>query len=365
MNKVISVYFNGTSEKDTIPDSGNISLATLLYAMTEVDNTNNFSICVEGCGVKSSDWRDLGGIFAFHLKKQVMNVVAQIEKIVRESETDNPIILNIFGFSRGGVAAFLLCQELKNYPIERLKINLFAIDPVPGNFISSVYGDIFWGINSTLSASVADLTNCLNISDMLVLFTSSPMPAIVCHAPILPAYPSSCHTEVDVTLGCHQEALAWSKSGDEIYPENNESGIVLPRVLTFLEKSGTRFNYHRFNLSYLTFEKDVLLNHYHTLLKSDARKEPSSTRAMHLGNTIFKVPARKKFLNRHHQELSGVTAINDQDCLLTIEKNAPKPFHGMNQYLSLILMLAMMLIVFNTYANTSNLDNDILGKPGL
>src|SRR6185312_17424243 len=201
MTKIISVYFNGTDESNDVPKEkeGFISLAALLDHMTVKDDLNHHSICVNGCGIETEDIRDIGGIFTFHLEKQVLKIAKHVEETIANS--DDKIILNVYGFSRGGAAAFLLCQKLKHISADHLTINIAALEPVPGNFITSVYGDLLLGTNSSLSAAVADLTDCNNIANMFVLFTNEPMPDIFCHAPILPALPINCKVEVDVTPG--------------------------------------------------------------------------------------------------------------------------------------------------------------------
>src|SRR3990167_5471225 len=236
MVKTISVYFNGTDDDNDVPEHGRITLAALLDQMTVKDH-NNFSICVNGCGVETQDIRDLGAIFTFHLEKQVLNIAKQVEEMVKSSE--DKVVLNVYGFSRGGAAAFWLGQKLKHISADRLTINVASFEPVPGNFITGVYGDLLLGTNSTLSAAVADLTECKNIANALVLFTNQPLPDIACHAPILPSLPTTCKAEIDVTPGCHKGAVAFYKSGESIKPANDESEIAFHRVVDFMQKCGT------------------------------------------------------------------------------------------------------------------------------
>ncbi len=246
MTRTFSVYFNGTDDSKDIPEYGDyVALAALLDHMTVKDN-DNFSLCVEGCGIETRDFRDLGIIFAFHLEQQALKVAKQIEDLVKSSK--EKIILNIYGFSRGGVAAFLLAQKLKHISADFLAINIASFEPVPGNFIMGVYGDLLLGAGSTLSAAVADLTECKNIANALVLFTNQPLPDIACHAPILPAFPATSNVEIDVTPGCHRGAVVFTKSGNSVGAANNESVIVFHRIVEFMKRCGTTFDFKQFQL---------------------------------------------------------------------------------------------------------------------
>jgi len=69
MTKIISVYLMGPDDSNYIPEHGCITLAALLDQLT-VKDSNNLSICVNGCGVENDDFRTLGQIFTFHLEKQ-------------------------------------------------------------------------------------------------------------------------------------------------------------------------------------------------------------------------------------------------------------------------------------------------------
>ena len=68
----------------------------------------------------------LGFIFTFHLEQQVLKIATQVKKMLNDS--DEKIILNIYGFSRGAVAAFLLCQKLKAISPEHLTINVASFE---------------------------------------------------------------------------------------------------------------------------------------------------------------------------------------------------------------------------------------------
>lgn len=374
MSKIISVYFNGTDDEDTVPDYGCITLAALLHQMTVTDDLHNFSICVNGCGIETRDFRDLGGIFTFHLEKQVLKIANLVEGMVKSSVDE--IILNIYGFSRGGAAAFWLCQKLKHIPIDRLKINVVSCEPVPGNFVTVVYGDLLLGINSTLSSAVSNLTPCQNISNMLVLFTNEPLPDIACHAPILPALPSSCNTEIDVTPGCHKNAVAFYKRGTLIESRNDESAIVFHRVVEFMQKSGTKFNFNSFDFDTdLIFSKEIklddknkdkLLRLYEGVVRRRELCYGEQKRSMHFNNTIFTTSETKKYLNHYHQKLSNEN-INDKNCVFTLHNRNPVPmnhqYHQAIRITQLMLLLAVTLMIYNKFSKESNLGDENQFRP--
>lgn len=374
MPKTISVYFNGTDDDDHIPNYGRITLAALLDYITAEDNHNHFSICVNGCGIETQDMRDLGVIFTFHLEKQVLKIAQQVENIIKNSQEQ--VTLNVFGFSRGGAAAFWLCQKLKHISPDDLTINIAPFEPVPGNFIMGVYGDFLLGTNTTLSAAVADLTECKNIANALVLFTNQPLPDFACHAPILPALPSTCHAEIDVTPGCHKNAVAFYKDGDAIAAGNEESAIVFHRIVEFMQKCGTSFQFDRVKLtnnlicSNTASSHQELLKLYEYLATKTAFNDDGQRRSMHLHNTIFTNRESKRYLNHYHQRLlCRIEDANDSDCVLTIQNRHPQRMSSQQrqaiQLLQLLMVLAMGAIIYNKYFNEPALDDNNQFRPRL
>jgi len=136
-----------------------------------------------------------------------MNIVQHVQDLLKENE--EKICLNVFGFSRGGVAALLLAQKLKTIPRDRLTINIAALEPVPGNFTTTVDYDLTFKKNKTISSAIYDLSDCNNVDRILLLYINEPMPDVVGHAPILPILPETCRSEIDVTPGCHKGAATF------------------------------------------------------------------------------------------------------------------------------------------------------------
>ncbi|MBA3661447.1 MAG: hypothetical protein H0W64_06955 [Gammaproteobacteria bacterium] len=233
----------------------------------------------------------------------------------------------------------MLSQKLKQISPDRLTINIASLEPVPGNFISSVNSDLSMGMKKTLAASVADLTDCKNMANLLVLFTNRPLPDIACQAPILPSYPQTCHAEVDVTPGCHKTAVSFIKTGDDIIASNDESRIAFHRIIESMKRWGTSFDATRLNFEpFLKFSNDSLNDaNKDQLLKLYGRVLPimdffgDEHRAMHLQNHIYTCATDKKYLNRHHQQLSDVQNPSDDDCVLTMLDRNPKPKESQSQ----------------------------------
>jgi hypothetical protein len=199
--QTLNIYINGTDETNSIRNGGMTSLANVLHKLTVDDGSqNSHSICLEGCGVNNNDPRDLGVVFTFRLMNQIKQLENDIR--VRVKNGHEKLRLNLYGFSRGGAAVFLLCQNLRDLSSSNIEINVVSSEPVPGNFITGVYADSFLGINYTLSSMVYDLSECKNIHNILVLFTNEPLPDISCHGPILPAFPQTAISQTEVLPGC-------------------------------------------------------------------------------------------------------------------------------------------------------------------
>lgn len=360
MTKIINVYFNGTDDANDIPLNGRVTLADLLNHLTVTDESKH-TICVNGCGVDTKYFRDFNGIFAFHQEDQVIEVAKGVQAAVSNSIEN--VVLNVFGFSRGAAAAFLLAQKLKHIPSSSLTINIAAIEPVPGNFVTAVYGDMLLGVNMTLSAAVADLTKCHNIENMLVLFTNEPLPDFVCHAPILPAFPQSCKAEVDVVAGCHKNAVHFYKDGNAIHAYNTESEIVFFRIVEFMKKCGTTFDFSKYQLdASLTRSKEVLLPLHDYLAAKHLILSNGRKRSMHLNNTIFTATEKKKYLNRYHQQLSGVENINDNDSVLSIQDCKPQRMTPSLSQKTLIceaiFVFAILFVIYSRYFNNHDVESN-------
>lgn len=318
MTKIINVYVNGTLDSNEVPQNGSISLATLLHHLT-VRNENSMSTCIKGCALESWDPRDLYLVFSFHSSTQAARIVHQVEQELNDSE--EPIVLNIYGFSRGAIVAFMACLKLSHVDRSRLIINVAGFDPVPVNYQRSVKADMFFGTETTLSSKVADLSACSNVGEMLVLFTNRPCPSFMGFSPILPSLPVTSHFEVDVMPGRHEDAVAFTLDHGKISAVNTESILMFHRIVAFMQRCGTVFDFSLFR-----FDDNLVVpvdsNHLLGLYAQTAHDIAGQhDRSMHLDNQIHTShSADRVYLNRHHQTLAGVVPSDDQ-CILTVENN--------------------------------------------
>ncbi|MGC1183258.1 MAG: hypothetical protein WA877_10105, partial [Legionella sp.] len=277
MNKTISVYFSGT---DFSINNGRF-LATFLFRRTE-ESDAQIKMGFNGCGV---DYGFNGGIFGSGLDEQCEKV---IDCVVQEINAGHQITLNVYGHSRGGIAALLLAKQLGNIDKEKLDINLALLDPVPGNYIITSNIDPF---KISLANKTMDLSDCKPLRKVLALYPYIPLPAIACHAPLLVSYPQETEVEEEVVNGCHSEAEQIS---------HFSANLVKLRVEEFLVKNGTQLQTDR---DYNDAEemKQTYLNHYKGGL---ANVNQAFSRKAHSarGMMITAKPGAKYF-NNHHKAL--------------------------------------------------------------
>ncbi|WP_133137507.1 hypothetical protein [Legionella rowbothamii] len=325
MPKIINVFINGTDEEahDLTKHRGMTSLANLLNALVKKD-TDTINLCLNGCSIDNHYSQDLGAIFTFNLEHQVNEVVEKVKEEINKTES---LQLNLYGFSRGGAAVFWICQKLKNIPKEQLTISASAFEPVPGNFMRSVYLDKLSGANTTLSSQICDLSGCKNLSRLQVLFTCDPLPDIACHGPILPILPTSCEVEVDVTAGCHKSSELFGIY-NQVFPYNKESAVSFHQIVDFLEQGGLQFDFSQLKLS--NSLQDRSTKNKINLLR-EIEVSPTS-RSMHFDNEIKakKFISKKSdaiFLNLYHQKLEGNDK-NLSECALILKDYNPKPTYS-------------------------------------
>lgn len=324
MPRVVSEYLHGVDPDFNTP---RITLADLLCDLSVTDAAHSV-IRVAGFASESDDWRDLGIFFSFSLESQVQKVVDQIEDIIYSD--DEPTTLNIYGFSRGGVAAFLLAKKLKHIRPVDLAINIVAIEPVSGNLVTTSTLDFALGMNQTLSSATVDLSDCENLQNVLVLLTHQPTPSVICLAPVLPVFPAHCQLTVDVVPGSHMSAVTYYDRGHHITPKNDESMITFHRVVEFLRRFGTQFDAERRHLADslivgpLTDErKTQLCSAYARLTTKLTALQGVTQRSMHFGNSIFARHDRVMYLNSYHQLLIDPALIDRRTCLLSVADIRP------------------------------------------
>lgn len=279
MNKVISVYFSGTS----FSINDNQFLAGCLHNKTEISESQ-IKMGFSGCGV---DYGFNGVIFGSGIDEQCETV---INRIMQEINDGNHITLNVYGHSRGGIAALLLAKQLGNVDINNLVINLAMLDPVPGNFITTSRLDPF---KISLANKTIDLSDCKPLKKVLALYPHIPLPTIACHAPLLVSYPSQAEVEEEVVNGCHAQA-------ENIFEPS--STLVKLRVEEFLVQNGTKL---QTEICYTNKElmKQIYLEFYPKELpyvKEAFSRETHSARRM-----VITATPGANYLNSRHKALAG------------------------------------------------------------
>jgi hypothetical protein len=335
---IFNVYINGTNQSNELGSF--TSLANVLHAMT-VQNEGHASLCLEGCGVNNSDPRDMGAIFTFYLESQVNKVVEQINGIIQNS--NDKLILNLYGFSRGGAAVFWMCKKLKNIDPSRLEINVASLEPVPGNFIRASYIDNLSGAGTTLSSQISDLSDCKNINNVLVLFTNIPLDDIACHGPVLPILPASAKTTVDVIPGCHANAQFYQRVLNGLDSDTPQSAISFHYIANFMRDCETQFDFKRFTLSTNLDLKNqqrlkaILSDQVKGIMRPEDRQRLEkylpkgegdvfeSKRSMHFYNEIITKPDNA-YLNLMHKKLeTNQDDVDNSNCILTVKDPSPRP----------------------------------------
>lgn len=335
--KTINVYFCNSLERNFIkvPAQGDkpnpLSLATLLHALTVTDNNKSFSFCIDGAAICNVDPRDLVVIFTYHLDTQVKAIAKKIREIMFDGE---PITLNLYGATRGGAAALLLCQKLKKIPNDRLNINVMCLDPLGGNLPCTVSVDTFFQTKMTLTNNVLDLEKCKNLSSLLFLFTPQFTDNLLigeaAHHPVLPSHINA-QVSTDMTPGISQTSdLTKSVTGfsvdsnKHVIAGNDATIVAFQRIVEFLQKAGTKFatqgyTLHKNLLGAFDRNKDYLdyLRKVYQDLSGNRDFIQNHSRPV-FPNSEIDVCESKDYVNTYHQKLLGVDLLDESKNILSI-----------------------------------------------
>lgn len=299
MHKTISVFFSGTGHEITNPNM----LATLLKNKIQTSD-NQLVMGFNGCGI---DYGARGSFFGAGLDKQCQQV---IEALALEIKQGNTITLNVYGHSRGGIAALMLAKELSNVDPNLLTINLALLDPVPGNLITTSTLDPF---EISLTNKTMDLRACKPLQQVLALYPHSPLPDIAGHAPLFCLYPAHTMVEEEAVAGCHARAqLNEEKEG--ILSFRRDSFITFARMLNFLRDNGSEFT---------PFPIVKIIDADHTVTDTDEKtlneallvayekenieQHQTLSRSCHSAHSLcIATKENARYFNLHHQRLAGV-----------------------------------------------------------
>ena len=217
--------------------------------------------------------------------------------------------VNILGFSRGGVAAILICKSLSQIPdARRVAVNLAIVDPVPGEL--GLYKRMR---TSSRANSSSDLSGCLNLQRVLALYCEDPFRKRVVRSmfrPVVPKFPPNCYAQIDVIP---QEHSTWQGIKEPSHAiqgsPNTHDGVAalcafyqLKCFLTEVNTVFTELDFH-FNLAQLPSELDCLHRMDRYLQESNA-KGVGQSRPTH--NSALQIVRHNQavFLNKHHEALN-------------------------------------------------------------
>jgi hypothetical protein len=279
MNKTVSVYFSGTGF--SINDER--FLASSLFAGTK-ESESQIKMGFNGCAV---DYGFNGAIFGSGLDEQSAQV---INCVMQEIKAGHQVTLNIYGHSRGGIAALLLAKQLGNIDNKKFAMNLALLDPVPGNLITTSKIDPF---RISLATKTMDLSDCKSLKKVLALYPHIPLSDIQCHAPLLISYPKESEVQEEVVGGCHAETEQISHSS---------AALVRLRVEEFLVKNGTQLQTSRDYYNAEATKRSYLLLYQEALAKVDQ----GFSRKVHSAREIvITTTPGAKYLNDRHKALEG------------------------------------------------------------
>ncbi|CAK9087974.1 Serine/threonine/tyrosine-interacting protein B [Durusdinium trenchii] len=300
----------------------------------------------DGCGVTDGF---CGTICAKGLRRQCRMVRRQVDSLLAELKNNtaeqSKLRVNAVGLSRGGIACSYLAQEMADIPASSCELSLLLFDPVPGDLLTVAQLDFFRLTNTSASG---DMSNCACLSRVLALYPYEPLPAILCHAPILCRYPPHCMVEEEVTLGCHQGALQIHDLRGPVI--DLASAMCFLRIRRWLMECGTPLDHNHVDCTVKVKDLEAFC-----LRKCNAevkRLSPSS-RCSHTalscwGATIVRhKPDRGvQFLNEQHRLLAS--AGSDEKWLLEIRTDkAPFP-SGLLCLLALVAVLVIWPLLFQS-----------------
>jgi hypothetical protein len=311
MKITISVFFSGAGHE--ISD-----VNTLLHLLKAHINTSRSQkvLAFDGCGVTHGT---RGVIFGTGLDEQCQQV---IEEVAAEIKLGNVVSLNVYGHSRGAIAALMLAKQLSVVELDLLEINLALLDPVPGNLITTSTLDLF---NISLAKKTMDLRECNPLKRVLALYPHQPLPAVAVHAPLFSLYPKHTQVEEEVIAGCHAQAQFHEFYLNQVVFEQ-ESFIAFALIFRFLKECGSQFkplpNLKVGGLPDLDIHIDKLDEALITVYQAaNTGNHKKSYRTCHSATGIrINTKNQAPYFNLHHQRLENVPR-NKSQARVTLEEN--------------------------------------------
>ena len=147
------------------------------------------------------------------------NVVSGVAA-VKDALRSGPVLVNMCGWSRGAITCFKIANALAQDPVTSgVKVNIFAIDPVPGG---SALNNHMWR-NVAVSANLGMCNVVLAQHDRRSLF-----------APVYPTV-NGPFTDVDIMPGDHSTIVEYKEGRSEAHQ------LVIDMAKRFLRARGTMF----------------------------------------------------------------------------------------------------------------------------
>lgn len=311
MPSYISIFFNATSENTTAIEVDQfqlLSLANLLHRISPKSYVFPGVATIHPIR---------GGLFGTGTDAQCQQALQLIQS---ELQSGKPLILNLYGHSRGAITALLLAKKLSHIDRNILQINLAMHDPVPGNLVITSQVDF---LHLSLAKQAMNLQQCNPLKKVLCLYTNQRFPwyDIVghAHAPLFPSYPAHTQVSEEIIPGRHSNAQVYIICNKVLHIDNPGSLISYLRIKTFLQESGTKFSaltnsYYHHNESRWTItsanQNQVLA---HAYAHAQAKIQTSFNRLGH-NHHLISTHAPATFFNAEHQRLIGDADRNNVQC---------------------------------------------------
>ncbi|HVY53341.1 MAG TPA: hypothetical protein VHA13_02360, partial [Gammaproteobacteria bacterium] len=214
---VISAYFCGSGVELACQDA----IAGKLYSST-ITSSNQIAMGYTGCFFSHGFFA--GMLFGAGTVENAQKVADQALILVRQGKR---VTVNCYGYSRGAISALLVAKMLGHVDECLLEVNLALLDPVPGNFTTSVALDAF---DVTLANQVIDLRRSRNLKHVLSFYATHHLFALT---PVVPLYPSHTELQEKTLAGDHNDFEGIYLAGCGVYSYVHE----------FLKQHGTQFNH--------------------------------------------------------------------------------------------------------------------------
>lgn len=259
-----------------------------------------------GCGI---DYGVTGTLFGRGLDQQCRQIINHVKTLI---QAGNEVTLNVYGHSRGAIAAMMLAKQLSKTDRQHLKINLALHDPVPGNFIWSTYAD---PLGLTLANKVEDLRDCQPLQQVLAIYPYEPLLSISAHHPLIGRYPDNTKVNTVVLPGCHANTQA-------VIRFNGLNGYYLALPIKFFKENGSEFTDAEEKANHLYNKTPTNLDAFiQRGYEQHRRADKATYRAVHSAAPVSIVSREQKsdYYNTHHAKLEGAETNGDTTYTAGIE----------------------------------------------